>query len=419
MNKVRLGDVCISITDGEHGSPNNDPKGTCWFLNNNNLTSSGIVINPNDRRISEKTFQQIRRRTHLAQGDVLIATCGTLGKTCIVRENPSNLEFSRSVGIIKPDRDKLNERYLHYFFTLPSTQKRIQKIATGGVQKHFYIADMEDFLIYLPSMSTQKAIASLLGTIDDKIALNKKLCAELEETAQLIYDYWFTQFDFPDENGNPYRSSGGKIVYNETLKREIPEGWKEGALSDLAAITMGQSPVGSTYNRMGLGVPFFQGRADFTELFPAEITYTTAPTRMAAEDDILLSVRAPIGDLNLSITRCCIGRGLAAIRDKHESPLFIYCTLNNHAARLSRAHEDGTTFGAVDKEGLSELACAIPPTSLLDSFRNSVSGIYSQLKDLEQQNRHLTALRDWLLPMLMNGQVKPGNTPEDVTEVHV
>lgn len=161
----------------------------------------------------------------------------------------------------------------------------------------------------VPGPADQVNVVSIIRKIDQKIALNNKINAELEAMAKLIYDYWFIQFDFPDENGKPYKSSGGKMVWCEQLKWEIPDGWEPRELHQIANITMGQSPAGSSFNSDGRGMLFYQGSTDFGWLFPTARQYTTEPSRLAKEGDILLSVRAPVGDMNIanSIAALAVG----------------------------------------------------------------------------------------------------------------
>ena len=154
----------------------------------------------------------------------------------------------------------------------------------------------------------QKRIAAILSKIDRKIELNCAINQNLEAMAKQLYDYWFVQFDFPNEEGKPYKSSGGNMVWNEKLKRNIPIGWNNGTLIDIANITMGQSPDGTSYNEIGEGVLFYQGSTDFGMRFPSVRQYTTAPSRFAKKGDILMSVRAPVGAVNIANNDCCIGR---------------------------------------------------------------------------------------------------------------
>ena len=267
------------------------------------------------------------------------------------------------------------------------------------------IADVE---VYLPDLPTQLRIAGVLGSIDEKIELNRKKIAELEALAKTIYDYWFVQFDFPDANGKPYKSSGGKMVWNKQLKREVPDGWEVGLLSDMAMITMGQSPQGHSLNEMGLGTLFFQGSSDFGEVVPADRVYTTSPTRMAQSGDILLSVRAPVGASNIALLPCCIGRGLASLRGKGCSNTFIHQTLALVKTRFESKNVDGTTFGSLSKDELRNLPILKPTSPMLHGFDAITNPIENSILDLVRQIRELVALRDTLLPLLMNGQVVVG-----------
>ncbi|MCB4811065.1 restriction endonuclease subunit S [Methylovorus menthalis] len=245
----------------------------------------------------------------------------------------------------------------------------------------------------------------MLRNIDEKIDLNNSINAELETMAKTLYDYWFVQFDFPDTNGKPYKTSGGKMVYNPTLKREIPKGWSNKTLSQIANITMGQSPEGSSYNEEGNGTVFFQGSTDFGWLFPATRQYTTSPARIAKKGDILLSVRAPVGDMNIANSDCCIGRGLAALNSKSGSDGFLFYVMKYFKQVFDRRNSEGTTFGSITKNDLHSLTLAYPTPELLKMYDDVVTNYNKMIFERSLENRELIKLRDWLLPMLMNGQV--------------
>lgn len=256
------------------------------------------------------------------------------------------------------------------------------------------------------SFDTQKDISKVICSIDGKISNNAAICSELEAMAKTLYDYWFVQFDFPDENGRPYRASGGEMVWNKQLKREIPKGWTVGKLCDIANITMGQSPAGESYNEMGEGTIFYQGRTDFGLRFPTPRMYTTAPTRFAKKGDILLSVRAPVGDLNIAMENCCIGRGLAALNSKIGSQMHLFYTLAGFKQLFDIMDGNGTTFGSITKDILFDMSVVIPTNPLLCEFEKHIKPIETKIQVCEQENRELIKLRDWLLPMLMNGQAR-------------
>ncbi|EHZ4690035.1 restriction endonuclease subunit S [Escherichia coli] len=256
------------------------------------------------------------------------------------------------------------------------------------------------------SIGIQKSIVAVLTSIDEKIAINNRINAELEAMAKTLYDYWFVQFDFPDANGKPYKTSGGRMEYNATLKREIPAGWAVNTLSQIANITMGQSPAGESYNEDGIGTLFFQGSTDFGWLFPTPRQYTTSPTRMAKKGDILLSVRAPVGDMNIANADCCIGRGLAALNSKSRSDGFLFYVMKYFKQVFERRNAEGTTFGSMTKDDLHSLQVVCPEPGLLKRYDDIVSEYNKMIFTRSLESQDLIKLRDWLLPILMNGQVK-------------
>ena len=223
--------------------------------------------------------------------------------------------------------------------------------------------------------------------------------------AKQLYDYWFVQFDFPNEEGKPYRSSGGEMVWNEKLKREIPKGWNNGTLIDIANITMGQSPDGSSYNETGEGMLFYQGSTDFGIRFPAVRQYTTAPSRFAKKGDILMSVRAPVGSVNIANNDCCIGRGLSALNSKLGSITHLYFILNDLRIAFDQRNTAGTTFGSITKEDLYNLPVIIPSHEAIRAFDQICSPIFGKQMILDEDIETLTKQRNELLPLLMNGQV--------------
>lgn len=265
--------------------------------------------------------------------------------------------------------------------------------------------------------SIQKKIAAVLSALDAKIELNNRINTELEAMAKTLYDYWFVQFDFPiskeqakamgkpELTGKPYKSSGGKTVYDETLKREIPEGWGVKELSDIANITMGQSPSGSSYNETEDGEIFFQGSTDFGWRFPTIRQYTTEPGRMAKQDDILLSVRAPVGTMNIADIDCCIGRGVAALNSKEGFNGYLFYVMEYFKRIFYRRNSEGTTFGSITKDDLFSLKLVYPKTVQLGEYDTVVSKYNKKIFNNHKQSQQLAQLRDWLLPMLMNGQV--------------
>lgn len=347
----------------------------------------------------------------LEAGDLIIPlteqTYGLFGNTAIIPETKDfKFVLNQRVGKIIENKDVVDKLYLHHLLATNVIKTQIESTATGTTQRNISPDKISDLIAWLPDLSTQKKIADVLSCIDDKIALNNKTNSELENMAKTVYDYWFTQFDFPDANGNPYKTSGGKMEYNQVLKREIPVGWEVGKLSEIANITMGQSPNGESYNENGEGTIFYQGSTDFGTRSPSIRVYTTAPTRFAKVNDILMSVRAPVGTLNIANTDCCIGRGLAALNSKTKSISFLYCIMRNFQRQFELLDSIGTTFGSITKDDLFGLQVVIPKQEVIDAFDKIGNEIFEKQSKLNEENEELTKLRDYLLPLLMNGQIE-------------
>ncbi|WP_387462896.1 restriction endonuclease subunit S [Photorhabdus sp. RM323S] len=293
-------------------------------------------------------------------------------------------------------------KYIYYLLSCLGRIRTSDKSAVPGVNRN----ELHEMSVpAIDDLTTQIKTRELLEVIDLKIALNNRINTELEAMAKTLYDYWFVQFDFPDANGKPYKTSGGKMVYNPSLKRKIPVDWEVITLSQIANITMGQSPAGESYNEDGNGSLFFQGSTDFGWLFPIPRQYTTSPARMAKKGDILLSVRAPVGDMNIANADCCIGRGLAALNSKSDSDGFLFYVMKYFKQVFDRRNSEGTTFGSITKNDLHSLKVVYPQQEILKRYDNIVSEYNKMIFSRSLENWELIKLRDWLLPMLMNGQV--------------
>lgn len=347
----------------------------------------------------------------LRKGQVAITkdseTADDIGVSTYISDDFQDVVLGYHLALITPNKDKLNGRFLHYWLNTKQAKKYFENNAGGSGQRYSLSLNcLKSIPLRIPDLPTQESISKVLSVLDTKIELNNRINTELEAMAKTIYDYWFVQFDFPDKNGKPYKSSGGKMVYNKGLKREIPEGWENVILSDIANITMGQSPPGESYNEDGEGTIFFQGCTDFGNRFPSVRQYTTQPTRFAKEGDILLSVRAPVGTLNIAKEYCCIGRGLAALNSKDNCITYLFEVMKNLKQIFDRRNVDGTTFGSITKDDLFSLKVVKPEANILSRYNAIINPAFEKQNIIEIENQTLCELRDWLLPMLMNGQVK-------------
>lgn len=370
------------------------------FLRSLNIKPFKIISD--DMKYVSAEFSNSLSKSILHGGDVVIVRTGIPGTCCVVPAEYDGCNCS-DVVIVHPNTELVNPHYLAAYINFWG-QRQIQNNKVGAIQQHFNVHSAEEMLIFLPDITEQEKIAKTIVALNGKIENNFSVCVELEAMAKTLYDYWFTQFDFPNENGKPYCSSGDEMVWNDQLKRKIPKGWSAGQLSDIANITMGQSPSGDTYNENGSGTIFYQGCTDFGTRFPVPRVYTSAPTRFAKAGDILMSVRAPVGTLNIAMEDCCIGRGLAALNSKFGSQLHLLYTLSGFKQLFDVMDGNGTTFGSITKDTLFEMKVVIPRRDQIKSFEEMVQPIEQKIRVAEQENRELTKLRDWLLPMLMNGQ---------------
>ena len=301
LKKYKLGDVGKIITGKTPPTNNsNNYGGEIPFLTPSDDLST-VYVESTAKMLSNLGVRSVKKCL-LPPRSVCVSCIGSdLGRVILTKvETVTNQQFNAIIP-----HSEFNSEYLYYYLT--SLEKYFKELSASSTSVPIINkSQFSQIEISLPKLSEQEVIAQCLSVIDRKIALNREINRNLEAMARQLYDYWFVQFDFPDDNGKPYKSSGGKMVWNEKLKRDIPEGWNDGQLIDIANITMGQSPDGSTYNEIGDGALFYQGSTDFGMRFPSVRQFTTAPTRFAKQGDILMSVRAPVGTTNIANAHCLL-----------------------------------------------------------------------------------------------------------------
>lgn len=409
MNKINVGnDLYLKGRIGWKGLSKDEYLEKSNFRIINGTALEGKFINWNKCGfITEERYEE-SPEIKLEESDILISKDGTLGKIGYVKNLKTPSTVASGIFVLRNIiKDKLDTDYLYHFLKSNAFKEFINRMkASGSTILHLYQRDLAQLELELPKIEIQKKISEVLNSIDSKIELNNRINAELEAMAKTLYDYWFVQFDFPNATGKPYKSSGSKMVWNDKLKREIPAHWQDGELKDIANITMGQSPPGESYNDDGDGMIFFQGCTDFGNRFPSVRQFTTAPTRFAKEGDILLSVRAPVGTLNIAKEDCCIGRGLAALNSKENCISYLFGVMINLKQIFDRRNVDGTTFGSITKDDLFSLKVVRPDKEILKKYNSIINPAFQKQNKIELENLKLSELRDWLLPMLMNGQVK-------------
>ena len=329
----------------------------------------------------------------IKEGDVFITrtseTADELGMSCVALKDYPKATYN---GFCKRMRQynhniEVLPKYIGYYLRNPNFRLYFQAFS-GSMSTRASLTNeaLLGLTVKLSPLPTQQKIAAILSSLDDKIELNNKINTNLEQQAQALFKNWFVDF-------KPF---GGKM----------PEGWKVGKLSEIAEITMGQSPDGKSYNEDGIGTVFYQGRAEFGTRFPTRRLFTTEPKRIAKKFDTLMSVRAPVGDTNIANEDCCIGRGLAAIHSKDEHQSFVHYTVLSLRSQLDVFNGEGTVFGCINKDALNNMDIIIPAKDDLDKFEKIVASLDADIYNRSEENDRLKNIRDTLLPKLMNGEIE-------------
>ena len=392
-----------------------------------------ITISPNSGTIyklySLPSFDN-GMQCEIVDGNYIQSNKFSVPNKCILF-NKLNVRFKRVWRIDNVDTNKLcsteflplivNEniadyQYLYYLLISDGITNYLcgQNTNTSGSHKRIDPNDFLDINVFLPPKSIQKRIGKFLAGIDNKIDLNRAINQNLEAMAKLLYDYWFVQFDFPDENGRPYKSSGGKMIWNEKLKREIPISWEIKLIDDIAEIYNGATP--STMNELNY-------RGDIVWITPKDLSdqkqkfiyqgernisqvgYDSCSTHLLPSNSILMSSRAPIGLLAIAKTELCTNQGFKNFVPKSgNTSIYLYYYLQYHIRQIEQLGT-GTTFKEVSREDILKFPMLKPSDNVLDLWKETVLAINDRQLEIQKENENLTKLRDDLLPLLMNGQV--------------
>ncbi len=340
-----------------------------------------------------------------------------LAMSCVAIKDYQNASYSGFLKRLRPTQTDITySKFMAFYLRSPMFRKTMTNNAVMTLRASLNEAIFSYLDLLLPDFDDQVKAGDLLYLLNEKIELNNRINAELEAMAKTLYDYWFVQFDFPDANGKPYKTSGGKMGYNPTLKRDIPEGWEAGTLEDLGQIVGGSTP--STQNPENFtaeGTPWItpndlsnnqgnkfisRGRQDVS----AE-GIKSASLKKYPAGTVLLSSRAPIGYMAISRNEVTTNQGFKSfIPNKGYSSEFIYYTVKNSLKAITQ-YASGSTFKEVSGGTLKTVKIVLPKMNVSDAFKNRIQPIFSKQDFIERENAQLAQLRDWLLPMLMNGQV--------------
>ena len=349
----------------------------------------------------------------LPKGTIIITARGTVGA---IAQLAQAMAFNQTCYALLP-KSGLDNNF--FFYALKGTIAETHTLTHGTVFETITTQTFAHWLIPLPPLPEQRAIAHILGTLDDKIELNRRMSETLEAMARALFKAWFVDFEpvraklegrwqrgqsLPGLPAHLYHLFPDRLVDSEL--GEIPEGWEVGTIDEEFELTMGQSPPGHTYNEAGNGMPFYQGSSDFGFRFPIPRVYCTAPTRLARAGDTLVSVRAPVGDINLSLEKCAIGRGVAAVQHKTGTRSYSYYLMWSIRLVLAQFEAKGTVFGSIGKKDFQSITIIKPPRDVISAYEARVASLDNQIEVNERQSRTLAGLRDALLPKLIRGEMR-------------
>lgn len=440
------------VFDGPHATPKTVDSGPI-FLGIGSLESGRLILQ-GTRHVTAEDFKVWTRRVKPQKNDFVFSYETRIGQAAII---PDNLEccLGRRMGLVRLNPSKADARYFLYNYISPKYQDYLKsKTIHGATVDRLAIKEFPQFKITLPPLSEQKSIAAVLGALDDKIENNRQMNETLEGMAQAIFKSWFVDFDPVRakvdalENGGSdhdarlaaMQAISGKSpedlahlktespesyaelaataeafpsTFTDSPLGNIPEGWEVKTIGDCYKVVMGQSPSGETYNEKSQGTLFYQGRAEFGWRFPTPRLYTTDPKRMAEAGDVLMSVRAPVGDMNIAMNDCCVGRGLSALRHECGNTTFSYYQLNSIKSELDRFNGEGTVFGSINQKDLKNISVITPSDPVLKKFIEKCSALDEIISSSSLEIISLAETRDVLLPKLLSGEIDVSNLGDE------
>ncbi|MXR40068.1 hypothetical protein GRX01_01665 [Halobaculum sp. WSA2] len=327
---------------------------------------------------------------------------GRKGVNLGIEWSDTNFNVIDTAYYINPDSLKISEvdlRYLYYNFLDFDLDRLKSGSAVPGLNRDEFYEET----IAIPPIEEQKTIATILTNIDKKINTNREINSVLEEIEQTIFRNWFVDF-------SPYDD-----FKNSDIGR-IPESFEVKTISEFAEIILGNSPKSEHYNEEGEGLPFFQGSKNFGLRYPKVERWCTKKKKVAQEDDVLISIRAPVGDVNRAGEKCVVGRGVTALRMAEFENEYLYHLLKANKPNWEK-YKSGTTFNSINKTDIQNFPVALPPKKDIERFNTLTSSMKEMINDNVEENQELSELRDSLLPKLMSGEVRVNDINLDDLEV--
>jgi type I restriction enzyme S subunit len=349
-------------------------------------------------------------RANISNANENSIVIGRVGSYC------GSLYFSKSKAWVTDNaiiaEAKKGNNPLYFFYLMSGLD--LNHLQAGSGQPLINQSILSSIKTAVAPQPEQRAIAAVLGALDDKIELNSRMNATLEAAARALFKSWFVDFDPVKAKmaGNqPFGMDATAAALfparlTESELGDIPDGWSVSNIGTEFDITMGQSPPGETYNENGEGLPFYQGRTDFGFRFPTPRIHCTQPNRVAEAGDTLISVRAPVGDINMAYEKCILGRGVGALRHKSKARGYTHYAIKSIQGSLKAFEADGTVFGSVGKQDLEKVKFLRVPATLAEKFELQISAFDDKILILTDEIKSLERTRDYLLPKLISGEIR-------------
>ena len=417
LNKYKLGDVAeVLISNVDKKSKEGESEvSLCNFTD---VYYNWAVTRSMVPQLMKATAPdaQIKKFT-IHKGQVAITkdseTRHDIGIPCYMADDLENTVLGYHCALISPNPELLDGQYLNAYLNSRMAKEYFANNATGsGMRYTLSIDTINDIQLYLPSIQEQKRIGHLFADIDRKIALNREINRNLEAMARQLYDYWFVQFDFPDENGRPYKSSGGKMVWNDKLKREIPQGWFADNILLISEIKVGGTPSKAKKEYWDGGkIPFF-GPTDVKDsTYQLDTTdhITQAgldhcASSLFKEGDIILTARGSIGKLVIVGMNMAMNQSCYALSPKYHNTPYLYF-LSKELIEWMKAKGSGSVFKSFNAQDVENSILCIALQTIIEKFTALVQPIFNRIRNNSEAINELQRQRDELLPLLMNGQV--------------
>lgn len=402
-NTIEIREVC-DVFDGPHATPKKTATGPI-YLGIDAITAD-CRLNPLEYNyLSEEDYKIWTKRVTPVENDIVFSYEATLGRYAMI---PANFYgcLGRRLALIRVKDNRINPTWLYYYFMSPKWKVFIANHTVKGSTVDRI--SVEAFPSYkIPSIERQKQddIVKILKSIDDRIENNKRICSELESMAKTLYDYWFVQFDFPDENGRPYRTSGGAMEWNDQLKREIPKGWGVKSIIDEFDVCYGYPFDTTKFTEDEDGIPIIRIRDILENTISAKTLEIVDEKYKVSRGDLIVGMDGNFHMNFWSGHSALLNQRCFKISSLGYSVLIAYFSAKPYI-KAREKNVTRTTVGHLSADDVQALSVLVPTEPEKQKFSAIFDDILNKICQTRSENEELTKLRDWLLPMLMNGQAR-------------